>query len=60
MNKQTEKYEKEYLIRRLDYSGWTLLEQLVRTRDIELDDFIITRKFRTDHLPSKWYIEIKK
>lgn len=44
-------------IRKLEYNDFVILEQMVRNKDCDMDDIIISIKFKKDKLPKKWKIE---
>lgn len=46
-----------YALRILIYKGGILLEQLRRTSDDELDDFIVSEQFNFDEMPDIWLLE---
>lgn len=56
---QREDY-KIYDIRRLDYLDYVILEQFIQTKDMELDDFIVSKKFSKEEMPKYWKIRITK
>lgn len=49
-----------YQLRRLDYDNKIMLERIIQTNDIELDDFIISKVFYKDECPDEWYYKIIK
>lgn len=49
-----------YLIRRLEYGDIVILERFIRSKDKELDDFIISKTFSKDSVPKTWKFKIKK
>ncbi len=51
---------KIYDIRRLDYMDFIIVEQFIQTKDMELDDFVVSKKFNKENLPDKWHIRVTK
>ena len=49
-----------YLIRKLEFGEIVILEQLIRTRDNELDDYIISKQFFGKYIPKNWHVKIVK
>ena len=47
-----------YNVRRLTYGNFVILEQMIRERDCDFDDFITSSKFTKDKEPDNWQIEI--
>lgn len=43
-----------YSIRKLQYLDKVLLERMIRTKDIEIDDYFISQEFDEDKLPKDW------
>lgn len=54
-----EKY-KEYPIRRLNFANIILMERIIQTKDIDLDDFIISKEFHKSKLPNQWVTKMTK
>ena len=46
-----------YNIRRMTYSNFVILEQIIRNGDGDFDDFITSSKFTKDKEPDNWQIE---
>ena len=51
---------KTYLIRKLEFGYNVVLEQMIRTKDIELDDYIISKQFYKQHVPKSWHVKVVK
>ena len=56
---QREDY-KTHTIRKLEYNDCIILEQFVQVKDKELDDYIISKKFKKGEEPLNWKYKIIK
>lgn len=45
---------KIYFIKRLDFNKQVFLERIIQNNDMELDDFIISKKFGIKQIPGNW------
>lgn len=51
---------KTYSLRRLQHHDYVILEQFVQVKDKELDDYIISKKFKKGEEPPNWKYKIIK
>ena len=51
---------RHYLIRRLEYENWVVLERYIKFKDKQFDDFIIAKTFVKERTPKKWATLIRK
>jgi hypothetical protein len=56
---EKERY-RTYMVRKLEFQENIVLEQLVRTKDIELDDYIISKQFCKEYVPKNWHVKVVK
>ena len=47
-----------YPLRKLEYEGFVVLEQIIRTTDCDTDDTIISKSFPKDKIPKRWKKEV--
>lgn len=48
---------KDYKIRQLEYNDFIIVEQMNRHPDCDMNDVILSFKFKKDKVPKKWEIE---
>lgn len=51
---------KNYTLRKLEHSDFIILEQLVQVKDKELDDYVISKRFKKGEEPMNWKFKINK
>ena len=49
--------KEEHEIRKLTYKDFIVLEKMIRTTDCDLNDVIISNKFKKEEAPKEWEIE---
>lgn len=49
-----------YWIRRLDWGDNVILERIIQTKDMSLNDYVISLQFKTHNLPQVWQHHIWK
>jgi hypothetical protein len=50
----------EYLVRRLEFDNYVVLEQFIKIQDTDIDDFLVSRVFYVDKEPKTWKAVIQK
>lgn len=59
LSRTTEEY-KTYVLRRLDYEDKIILEQIIQSTDMQLDDFVFSHLFNKKEIPKSWKYKVKK
>ena len=49
-----------YLVRRLEFDNYVILEQFIQIKDTDIDDFIVSRVFAVDQEPKSWKAKVVK
>lgn len=49
-----------YTLRRLEHNDYVVLEQFILVKDKELDDYIISKKFKKGEEPEDWKFKLVK
>lgn len=59
LSRITEEY-KIYVLRRLDYEDKIVLEQIIQTNDMQLDDFVLSHLFYKREIPKSWKYKVRR
>lgn len=49
-----------YLVRRLEFDNYVILEQFIQIKDTDIDDFLVSRVFMVNQEPRAWKARVIK
>lgn len=53
-------FSRPYIIRRLEFQNYVILEKYVYSKDTHVDDYIISKVFYKETEPKNWKFKIKR
>lgn len=59
LSRETEKW-RVYNLRKLEYGTTVMMEQIIQSTDMHLDDFIVSHIFYKKEVPENWKFRINK